>query len=443
MYDIYLYDEHVGRLVPRGEGVQFTYNERALANDKLPGISLSMPKRGAVYGGKVARAFFRNLLPEGAYRRLIVEAAGGSDNDSSLLGAIGGECPGAIAIWPEHQALPDTQQYEGLSHDDFTRLFDATNPMAIASATRRARLSLAGVQEKTALFRGDDGQWFRPINGAVTSHILKQAPATYPELLENELFCMRLAAEATLPVARVGLPMPNVRVLCAERFDRVSPIGVANAHHPRSKLHQEDFCQVLSVLPTRKYEDEGGPGLKACAKVVHDLSALAIEDIARLLRWVAFNYLVGNEDAHAKNLALLYGADGPRLAPHYDIVSTEVYPHLERKSAMKIAARRPATGSVWQISCDSRGRRPEWNCSGWGRRLRQHCHQCGRTARRRLGWPPFMERSRRWRSADALSWRVIPCDSVETPGLWRKSDGTGMCFRRLARQLLRAHIPAP
>lgn len=327
MYDIYLYDELVGRLVPRGEGVQFTYNARALAHVDLPGISLSMPKREAVYGGKVAKAFFLNLLPEGAYRRLVAEAAGtAAGNDSALLGAIGGECPGAIAIWPEHQAPPDTPQYEALAHDDFARLFDATNPMAIASATRRARLSLAGVQEKMALFRDDDGHWFRPINGAVTSHILKQAPAAYPELLENELFCMMLAAEASLPVARVGLPMPDVRVFCAERFDRVQ----------RRKLHQEDFCQVLAVLPTKKYEDEGGPGLKACANVVHNASALAIEDISRLLRWVAFNYLVGNEDAHAKNLAVLYGPTGLRLAPHYDLLSTEVYPHLERKSAMKI-----------------------------------------------------------------------------------------------------------
>lgn len=337
MYDIYLYDQQVGRLVPRGDGVQFTYNARALADATMPGISLSMPKRATLYGGKVAKAFFLNLLPEGAYRRLVAEAAGtAAGNDSALLGAIGGECPGAIAIWPETQAPSDTPQYEALASADFTRLFDATNPMAIASATGRARLSLPGVQEKTALFRDDEGHWFRPINGAVTSHILKQAPAAYPELLENELFCMTLAAAAHLHVARVGLPMPGVRVFCAERFDRVRPTGADDARVRWRKLHQEDFCQVLAVLPARKYEDEGGPGLKACAGVVHDVSVLAIEDIPRLLRWVGFNYLVGNEDAHAKNLAVLYEPTGVRLAPHYDLLSTEVYAHLERKCAMKI-----------------------------------------------------------------------------------------------------------
>ena len=334
MYNIYLYHQHVGRLVPRGDGVQFTYEARALDDARLHGISYSMPKRKEVYGGRVAKAFFLNLLPEGAYRRLVAEAAGTAlGNDSALLGAIGGECPGAIAIWPAHQEPPDTPQYEALAHDDFARLFDATNPMALAAATRRARLSLAGVQEKTALFCDDKGRWFRPINGAVTTHILKQAPATYSELLENELFCMMLAAHVQLQVARVGLPMRNVRVFCAERFDRVRPMAADDAI---DKLHQEDFCQLLAVLPTKKYEDEGGPGLKACATVVHDASALAIEDIPRLLRWAAFNYLVGNEDAHAKNLAVLYEPTGLRLAPYYDIVSTEVYNNLERKSAMKV-----------------------------------------------------------------------------------------------------------
>lgn len=52
--------------------------------------------------------------------------------------------------------------------------------------------------------------------------------------------------------------------------------------------------------------------------------------------WVGFNYLIGNEDAHSKNLALLYRSDGLRLTPHYDLISTEVYPELQRGLAMKI-----------------------------------------------------------------------------------------------------------
>jgi serine/threonine-protein kinase HipA len=102
------------------------------------------------------------------------------------------------------------------------------------------------------------------------------------------------------------------------------------------KLHQEDFCQILRVDPERKYEFDGGPGLRQCARVVRRHGALPAADLERLARWVAFNYLIGNEDAHAKNLAFLYRDEGLALTPHYDLVSTLVYPGLQRRLAMKI-----------------------------------------------------------------------------------------------------------
>ncbi len=64
-------------------------------------------------------------------------------------------------------------------------------------------------------------------------------------------------------------------------------------------------------------------------------------DLARLLDGVIYNYLVGNNDAHGKNFALLYRGIGKndfeiRLAPFYDIVCTVYYPELHNEMAMKI-----------------------------------------------------------------------------------------------------------
>ena len=126
-------------------------------------------------------------------------------------------------------------------------------------------------------------------------------------------------------------------VLWVERFDRISVDD-----SDRQKLHQEDFCQALRVEPDRKYETLGGPGLHSCAQLIRDYSSLPAEDLPRIAEWVAFNYLIGNEDAHAKNLALLYTQDGLQLSPHYDLVSTEVYAELERSMAMKI-------GRAWDV----------------------------------------------------------------------------------------------
>jgi len=55
-----------------------------------------------------------------------------------------------------------------------------------------------------------------------------------------------------------------------------------------------------------------------------------------LLRWVIFNFLIGNADAHGKNISLLLTGQGPVLAPFYDMMSTAVYPDLTDRLAMRV-----------------------------------------------------------------------------------------------------------
>jgi serine/threonine-protein kinase HipA len=84
-----------------------------------------------------------------------------------------------------------------------------------------------------------------------------------------------------------------------------------------------------------------GPSLKQCFALLRDVSSAPVIDLARLLDAVIFNYLVGNNDAHAKNFSLLYRGGGIeeleiRLAPLYDVVSTVCYPELSPEMAMRI-----------------------------------------------------------------------------------------------------------
>jgi serine/threonine-protein kinase HipA len=51
---------------------------------------------------------------------------------------------------------------------------------------------------------------------------------------------------------------------------------------------------------------------------------------------VIFNYLIGNADAHAKNLSLLITSEGISLAPFYDLISTAAYPDLTLNLALKV-----------------------------------------------------------------------------------------------------------
>jgi serine/threonine-protein kinase HipA len=105
------------------------------------------------------------------------------------------------------------------------------------------------------------------------------------------------------------------------------------------RVHQEDMCQVLAIHPTLKYENEGGPGVRTIVEAIRTFSSQPKEDAERFVDAVAFNWLIGGTDAHAKNYSMLIGAGGrARLAPLYDIASILPYNFDPQKirSAMKI-----------------------------------------------------------------------------------------------------------
>jgi len=107
------------------------------------------------------------------------------------------------------------------------------------------------------------------------------------------------------------------------------------------RLHQEDFCQALSVPPELKYEDEGGPGIEQSLALIQRVANQPAANRLAFLKMQIFHFLVGNADAHAKNFALLHSLKpaAPSLAPLYDVVCTSAYPALTKKIAMGVGGR--------------------------------------------------------------------------------------------------------
>jgi len=335
--DVWFHGNKAGQLVQDDSGqLQFAYNADYLESKQPWPLSVSMPVGAAEFEDRVARPFFAGLLPEDLIRRKIAKLLGVSEkNPFSMLEVIGGECAGALSLYPggtpPHKENPDDIQIFDEKHLD--ELFAHLKRRPLFAGEDGVRLSLAGAQDKLAIrLIGDKLALMR--GGAPTTHILKTLISDRDDVTDsvhNELFCLMLAARCGLSVPQVQMRRtPKQPYLLVERYDR------RWQGNDVVRLHQEDFCQALSIPPENKYEREGGPGISTCLDEIQKHSIEPLPDRLAFFDIVTFNYIIGNSDAHGKNFSLLYEEGKPRLAPAYDLLSTAVYPQLATKMAMKI-----------------------------------------------------------------------------------------------------------
>ncbi|MGF6709232.1 serine/threonine-protein kinase HipA [Luteibacter sp. W1I16] len=330
----------VGRwtLPARGE-MELHYDPDWVAADIGRPLSLSLPfnlQNLPIKGEKVAN-YFDNLLPDSdAIRRRVAERfRTGSIDPFELLRVIGRDCIGAVQILDGEEVPKGFDHVKGvpLSEEDIERhLIETVSPHAFgASGDPDAdfRISLAGAQEKTA-FLWWDGQWLAPRGATPTSHIFKLPlglmggrRADFSTSVDNEWLCLRLLKAYGLNVADARIAtFGRQRVLVVERFDRrIAPDG-----QWLMRLPQEDFCQVEGCSPLRKYENEGGPGLKALFATLRQ-SVNAEADMKTLMVAQVLFWLLRAPDGHAKNFSIHLLPRGRfHLTRLYDVMSA--YPVL-------------------------------------------------------------------------------------------------------------------
>lgn len=302
-------------------------------------LSLSMPVSNKVYGDKVVRPFLCGLLPEDTRlrSRLGAEFNVSGENPFALLAHIGYDCAGAVQIAPFQdvpRVVEEPARYSKIDESIIALRLDAFRVDASAVwQLPTEHWSLGGQQSKIALARFGE-KWFECEGSAATTHIIKLGIPRLAHEALNEHLCLRLADLIGLPAAKSAyVRFEDVPAVVVERYDRltVGPNEVL-------RLHQEDLCQALSVLPEKKYSSDGGPA-------VNDIIALfdqhphAHSNKAVFIAQLFFNYLVGAPDAHAKNFSvLLHDKSGPILSPLYDVASGLSYDHsrYQLRTAMSI-----------------------------------------------------------------------------------------------------------
>ncbi len=244
----------------------------------------------------------------------------------------GGDCAGAVSVLPPDRAPASAGSYRRVTEAELSTILAELPSHPFLAEEEGVRLSLAGAQNKLPVFYDDSG-FLIPEGESPSSHILKTAIRDLENTVGNEAFCMSLARAVGLPVPAVDvIGVGGTQVYMIERYDRRRlPSGRV------VRLHQEDFCQALGVVPALKYESEGGPGFREVFALLRDWSTEPLPDTDALLRWSLFNFLIGNADAHGKNLSFLYDQGAVRLAPFYDLLSTAAYEgQVNNKFAMRM-----------------------------------------------------------------------------------------------------------
>ncbi len=361
--DVAFRDAPTGTVGESGTDVWFRYDEsivRADSGDRLSAraISLRMPVLAAAYGHEATLVFFDNLLLESDTRSELAQLAHRDASDvAGLLGRVGAECAGAVSLWPHGTPRP-SPTYRGLSVAEVEALFDERHGERFSQALLESQQVMSGAQRKLVLRRHGD-TWALPLHGAPSTHIVKRSSGRYDGLVANEMACLRLTKTLNLKVPdawSVGDmgPWPDgstePRLIAIPRFDRVvhahaPATGSSERFPPITRVHQEDLCQITGRRPGQKYQAGGGPTLRDLATTIRRYSEAPDADLQDALTMAVANVCLGNGDAHGKNFALLCDANGGRrLAPFYDVVSTDVYPSLTPMFSMTFGHAQRATG---------------------------------------------------------------------------------------------------
>lgn len=343
--DVFAEEQRVGRLAFDAEGERFEFCYATSWQDS-PGawpISPSFPLDGAPPSSGSVRRYLENLLPEGRALDVVLSTTRlARANVFGLVRELGRELSGALSFLPEGTAPPPRagpEMRRELSRDELQERLTARPRMPLAVWDGKLRLSLAGTKEKLAV-RVEGDRLYLVDGSLVTTHLIKPESGddSLPGLVANEHYCMRLAERLGLKAAPVSILRVPHPVLLVERFDR------QRAGDDVRRLHVIDACQALDLSSAHKYERNFGSGADvrevrdgvSFARLFALTDATAKKALTRqaLTRWALFQFLIGNSDAHGKNVTFFSRPSGLALAPFYDLVSVAQYPEVEQELAM-------------------------------------------------------------------------------------------------------------
>lgn len=318
--NIFINQQKVGTLFEENDIWAFQYEEQWLQYKNSYPICPQIPLHtGKQIDGSTKRFiqwFFDNLLPEEGARTLLAQDIKADEADSfGILALTGAESAGAITLTKQNSNQIGCTVLT-LTTDDLNSRIGELPDIPLNNKESK-RMSIAGAQHKMLIIKDGD-TFLEPVGSTPSSHILKpehSKPDQYWQTVRNEWFVMKLAR-------KVGLNVPNTEICyfpapayIIERFDR------EGIYPEQSRVHALDGCQLLGLSRTAKYSQSNVEQLSAFSEHMRGKGAAKIA----ILNWAIFNAIVGNTDAHLKNLSCMITSGGFVLSPMYDLISTAIY----------------------------------------------------------------------------------------------------------------------
>lgn len=310
-------------------------------------ISLSLPLVNKEYIGSEVSSFFDNLLPENdRLRKLIAKKfRAHSDNAYDLLSTIGRDCVGALTFLPygDEVNFQNQLQLSSINDDEIAQKIhglSTVTPLGMGDEDD-FRLSIAGAQEKMALFK-KDGKWYVPHGVTPTTHIFKLPMerlldgTSFSDSVDNEWVSLKICEKLGLEVAKAEIEkFADKRVLVVERFDRVWAKDESGKDILLRKF-QEDLCQSLGIPAHLKYQVDGGPGVYSIMDFLRASTFSSVDRKKFMTSMLIFDLLAA-PDGHAKNFSIFLDPYGFELSPIYDVMSGHFLSKDPNNSNIKLA----------------------------------------------------------------------------------------------------------
>ncbi|WP_430868610.1 type II toxin-antitoxin system HipA family toxin [Demequina aurantiaca] len=322
--ELFLHDAYVGTVEAASRdqtrvtlSVDAGYRQGVLLSESFA----TMPGRSPASAG--VSNFLGGYVPEGNHReRMAAKRRVDKEDLFALLSEFGGSVAGAVTLSKQGEPGTTEPAFEPVSDRELATLLKQALDESDQGIADDSRSTLPGYQPKVLVARFD-GQWFQPHGGAHSTHILKPQVPSRPHRIYDEAYSHQLTRHMGL--SRFGSEVRTagrMTYLEIERFDRTIRGDRVLLHH------QEDLAQALGLdwrNTEVKFQERNWPAdpKRASAQRVGELLGSIPGGQAAVEAWVrqlTYHVAIGNNDAHAKNLALMHLATGTELTQVYDAV---------------------------------------------------------------------------------------------------------------------------